>query len=1366
MREIGRLHPRSVRRFDAGRDRARRTGGAALIVVLAFLVLLAGLFVAFFSRSILDRQISNSSASQLKVEMFSQGVADEIIADVKQEIAAGSTISNPAAGYQVFKPKTAWSATPSRVGTTDSFPNLVKRSASGQAFYAGSETDYDTTAYPPSNRACMASTATASQGGRLISAARWNKPLLMQATSTTDLTPASSYTPPDWILVGRDGSNPTTATTNPAAANYAIGRYAYNIYDEGGLLDMNAAGYPSTMTVAPAVPFFKNSLAYADLKQVGLTIEQVDAIVGWRNYASAKPPGEFPIPAFTVDSARNYHDFLMADERHFLRAGKVPLYNGQSDRIFIGRQQLIKFLLQGVARGDAAQKTLLQNALQYLGTFSRDLSQPSLSPDPARPKIVSGDGGNDAYGGDPVINPSFLSIRAATAFQRNDGSKAVVGEPLVKKRFVLNRLSWLTYKGPSVNRNQSDPDIQALINGGVPWEYLQLGTPTNIQAYFGLTWDAAANGWKYAQPTAGAEIKTLSKVAAENREPDFMELLKATIHVGAIGKGATRHKAVTLGSQTLPASTGEVIWEDYQYRRDVSVDYSIMQIAANIIDQFDCDGYPTVLSFDGGAGAKQFFGVENLPYFYRVRDSMLKAVLPNASPYPAPDTYGPGGTYSELKPKKIGPLTPALTEKMADAGIVASLLQPEIWNPHDPNSSFGNPYPLTLRLIAESRDPDGVATAYDKLSSRSVTTSSNTYHPPIDTSSPPGNTTGSALGSQTDNDKTVSAPFFRNYNYNSTLISVNAIGSAIQMEPDSTEMRFTHVNGTQALFSEPTLLIHPNLPTGSKLGITNGNNLFKVFNDASMAPSARAALQQSEPFGIRCVVDNNLYIGILRGVAPLQWVYKYDGTGPTDPNSGYYIITPRTASVYNNSPSTTTADAFTYRMQYQAPGGTWVTYDQKFTNASGGPVIRWDLPDATNLNDFGLIGNVSFATCIDPRTSRFGAPGGDITLTGNSTPTQYNYSAGSTGFPPDVPAGETYLDAERISLATNRSTASIGRGMTSRMTGTTLAVNGLPAVGGWYPNDWHSSTTPKSFFFGSFSVNDPNATISGSPTQYYADPDGVVRRATGAYRSGLTGLPLVTATSYTSNPAGTPTAQSESRPIILNRPFRSVTDLGYVFSGIPWKNLDMFTPESGFAGLLDVFCIRYTNDQVATEAGKVNLNTRQPLVLQAILTGAYKDELNTGGSTIPGGAISEASEIAAKLVARTSSTAVGKGPLTNLSELVGKWVGSVPAGGGGIDGSKSYEGFSADLDTINWTSNSDRSIERRRESALRALTNSGTTRVWNLMIDLVAQTGRFPANASSLDKFIVEGEQRYWVHVAIDRYTGQVIDKQIEVVKE
>jgi len=54
-----------------------------------------------------------------------------------------------------------------------------------------------------------------------------------------------------------------------------------------------------------------------------------------------------------------------------------------------------------------------------------------------------------------------------------------------------------------------------------------------------------------------------------------------------------------------------------------------------------------------------------------------------------------------------------------------------------------------------------------------------------------------------------------------------------------------------------------------------------------------------------------------------------------------------------------------------------------------------------------------------------------------------------------------------------------------------------------------------------------------------------------------------------------------------------------------------------------------------------------------------------------------------------------------------------------------------------------------------------------LLFDVIAQSRRYPPNATSFPNgFVVEGEQRYWVHVAIDRFTGQVIDKQIEVVNE
>jgi hypothetical protein len=72
----------------------------------------------------------------------------------------------------------------------------------------------------------------------------------------------------------------------------------------------------------------------------------------------------------------------------------------------------------------------------------------------------------------------------------------------------------------------------------------------------------------------------------------------------------------------------------------------------------------------------------------------------------------------------------------------------------------------------------------------------------------------------------------------------------------------------------------------------------------------------------------------------------------------------------------------------------------------------------------------------------------------------------------------------------------------------------------------------------------------------------------------------------------------------------------------------------------------------------------------------------------------------------------------------------------------------------------------QREAIARALGEADQTRTWNLLIDVIAQSGKYAPGETDLRKFVVEGEQRYWVHVAIDRFTGQVIDKQIEVVNE
>jgi hypothetical protein len=65
--------------------------------------------------------------------------------------------------------------------------------------------------------------------------------------------------------------------------------------------------------------------------------------------------------------------------------------------------------------------------------------------------------------------------------------------------------------------------------------------------------------------------------------------------------------------------------------------------------------------------------------------------------------------------------------------------------------------------------------------------------------------------------------------------------------------------------------------------------------------------------------------------------------------------------------------------------------------------------------------------------------------------------------------------------------------------------------------------------------------------------------------------------------------------------------------------------------------------------------------------------------------------------------------------------------------------------------------EEARDTVARALSEVVQTRTWGLLIDLVAQTGHYKPDAQGLDDFIVEGEKRYWLHIAIDRFEGGVV---------
>jgi hypothetical protein len=81
-------------------------------------------------------------------------------------------------------------------------------------------------------------------------------------------------------------------------------------------------------------------------------------------------------------------------------------------------------------------------------------------------------------------------------------------------------------------------------------------------------------------------------------------------------------------------------------------------------------------------------------------------------------------------------------------------------------------------------------------------------------------------------------------------------------------------------------------------------------------------------------------------------------------------------------------------------------------------------------------------------------------------------------------------------------------------------------------------------------------------------------------------------------------------------------------------------------------------------------------------------------------------------------------------------------------------------------------IEKGPEAITRALCEVTQTRTWNLFIDVIAQTGKYKPSAQDLTagNFIVEGEKRYWLHIALGRDpnggTVDVLGQQLEEVTE
>ena len=624
--------------MDSSKAKTSRERAAALLIVLAFVVLLTGLGVAYLSRTTSDRQVAHSSFHQSVANELAASAMDLIIGDLQQEIANGSSptptpspspttspLPTPTATPFVYSLLTAANIVPvvwptSTPGTTPIL-NLIRVSKRNDGAGGANPVPFPGVS---SHASAVNSTNPndASANGRLVNRARWNRHYLIprpSPTPATDTSPIPDFSPaPDWVILTRKGpvafsawqdtlKDPTLSPTpNP---NYAIGRYAYAIYDEGGLLDVNVAGHPTSSTAAQYGP--KGVSAFADLTLLGLSgtgnPNDIDALVGWRNYFSARQSGNFP--NFNV-SAANYLALVLSNTNGFMSVpvpSSTPNNMSNTDQQFTTRQTLIQLLVS------SGLSTNAPNALQYLGTFSRELNAPSWAPSRNAADMGAPNNGigniyayrdNAANPAATPINPNLLYVTVQNSFTRADGDTAVVGEPLIDRRFPLTRLIAITPTGPDTTTNST-------IIGGV----FQPATTGTIQRDFGLLWNSTSNRWDYVGPTGSAvrnSIETLWQVANEQREPNFFELLKAAILNGSVGMGSG-------SGNTFVAS--EPKYYDNANAGGTSSDYEIMQIGANIINQWDPGNVPIFIGFGNDPSTSQPYeiaGIKNLPYFNKL----------------------------------------------------------------------------------------------------------------------------------------------------------------------------------------------------------------------------------------------------------------------------------------------------------------------------------------------------------------------------------------------------------------------------------------------------------------------------------------------------------------------------------------------------------------------------------------------------------------------------------------------------------------------------------------------------------------------------------------------------------------------------
>lgn len=1237
--------------------RAGARHGFALVLVLAMLVLVAGLVTAYFSRALQEQRAGGLSTAQTGADLLAESATRMILADFFDEMTAGSQ-TDEQLGHVFLRPllvpqgpgeaiSLAPSAAPQEQPGLDVIPGLIKTSRAGVTFYEA--TDGYLGVDGPARASPVNSVTAPSLNGRFISAGAWNLPRLM-----TD-TEFAQFQSPDWIYLNRGGETPVPtadtvdglADSAPDNADFVLGRFAYAVYDVGGLIDVNVAGnaLPTEMNQ------HRGHLHQLDLSE-GINGTAMpgfaDFITDWR----------WPwLQDF--ENQEDALDFLTEPTRSFL----VVEDGGQA---FVTRQDLLTFVEEG-------QTGIPDATLPFMTVDNRTLNRPDWRPNP---DYWEWDFWSEVgVGVEPEeFNPDLVTVRfpEETVLTRGGSEEVTVpaGTPVMPRRFPLGKLEVF---------NRTSPNE------------LSATDEANLLYYFGLEPTDEVDTYRYVRAETtpeGPRIARLEEVAGQGREPNFFEILRAVILAGSLGKTAGH-------SMTIDVA------------RDGSGDLHALQIGANIIDQWDSDDMPTTIDFPEGGDDPweeplQVYGTENLPYINQF------LVVPHRPAHDRDrlqywavfDVWNPHQNALNL-PNVGGLRIVPLGGTFYDAWVFYAV------NNFDPTDYEGG---TSWRSVSSFRRPgEDILETNEELLPLG-------FAPSIDFAEP---STIRGWRPPEEEDDVVGI-----------LLWDNDLGE----QSNGTIVAATNPGIPVKAWRDPNQQVNLNLVYDHEdpLGGKDGKSPYTASND----------YDDQNPYGERWYPEGTTFTGL----DPAFWVQTQRTLGgepgeeeivevvyaryATKDVNTHNIVRPGTYSELDenrfNPNWFPNAVPPSFAIQVDTGNG-WKTYqrvDHWFKRSAGTTYRR----DFRNYNASGFSSYARSETThhselseselesyienrpasfygwqplqgymrMDPRTHRFGftearhrdfATSIRDTLNPNSN-TWQGFRGGSGGVPLTTDPSDT---KHRIHVTTENSDH----------------LTGFFRAAGLMTNN-----------------PDPEDPTLEHPARY-RDRDGLIRPGDAYFGDGTGVVPSVP-------------ARYQDRPLILNRPFRSPADLGYVFRDLPWKTLDFASRHSGDLGLLEVFSIEETEGATPMVAGKVNLNTQRPEVLEVLLRGTLR-RFGDINPNVDAGEISDdlATDIADRIVEESQAS-----PLAHPGDLVHRVLHS-------DNGNDVLEGI----------------IHKpEREAALRTLAALGDIRTWNLMIDVVAQTGRFTSASQEPEDFLVTGQRRYWVHVAMDRLTGEIIDIKKETV--